>query len=151
MLGIGAGERAMVEPSLAQLEGVNIDATACKRARHVVSEIARTAAMADAVAAGELASVGRLLAESHASLRDQFEVSVPAVDLLVDQLTAAIGSQGGARMTGGGFGGAVVAILKQDAVGQVRAAVEATYRTPSGSVPEFMIETSNGSAIWEVE
>lgn len=145
------GVTSLRDASLAQLEGVNIDATACKRARHVVSEIARTAAMADAVAAGELASVGRLLAESHASLRDQFEVSVPAVDLLVDQLTAAIGSQGGARMTGGGFGGAVVAILKQDAVGQVRAAVEATYRTPSGSVPEFMIEASNGSAIWEVE
>lgn len=52
--------------------------------------------------------------QSHASLRDDFEVSVPAVDALVDSLNAAIGEDGGARMTGGGFGGCVVAVVAAD-------------------------------------
>ncbi len=145
------GVASLRDATLANLPGAKIDPRLRRRARHVVSEIARTAAMVDAIAAGEIAAVGRLLAESHASLRDDFEVSVPAVDALVDQLAAAIGPDGGARMTGGGFGGAVVAILQCDAVPQVYAAIQKTYRTPDGTVPEIMIEVFNGSAIREKE
>jgi galactokinase len=145
------GVASLRDATPVQVERGNIDAKIRQRAWHVVCEIARTAAMVDAIERVDLVTVGRLLGESHASLRDEFEVSVPAVDGLVDQLAAAIGSQGGARMTGGGFGGAVVAILKRDAIAQVRAAVEATYRTPDGAVPEFLIETANGSAIREIE
>ena len=70
------------------------------RALHVVEEIARTAQAVSAIEAHDLAAMGALLRASHASLRDQFEVSVPAVDDLVDLANAAIGPQGGARMTG---------------------------------------------------
>ncbi len=145
------GVASLRDATLAQVADSSIDVRLRHRARHVVSEIARTTALVEAIAAGELGSVGHLLAASHASLRDDFEVSVPAVDALVYRLTAAIGPQGGARMTGGGFGGAVVAILKCDAVPQVCAVIEATCRTPDGAVPEFMIEVFNGSAIREVE
>jgi galactokinase len=78
------------------------------RARHVVSENARVLAAVDALHAGDTAALGRVLAESHASLRDDFEVSVPELDAL----TAALEDAGaaGARLTGAGFGGAVVAV-----------------------------------------
>jgi len=79
------------------------------RARHVVTENARVGAFAAALAQGDFAAAGRLMSESHASLRDDFAVSTPVVDALVAQLAAAPGVYG-ARMTGGGFGGVVVAL-----------------------------------------
>lgn len=85
-----------------------------KRARHVISENARTLAAADALAAGDLQRMGRLMAESHASMRDDFEITVPPIDKLVEIVKAAIGPRGGVRMTGGGFGGCVVALMPQD-------------------------------------
>jgi galactokinase len=80
-----------------------------RRARHVVTENARVLATVDALGAGNLKEVGRLFFESHASMRDDFEVSVPAVDALVDTAGAMDGVYG-ARLTGGGFGGAIVAM-----------------------------------------
>ena len=82
-----------------------------RRARHVVTENARVRAVAAALPAGDLAAVGEAMAESHASLRDDFEVSTPVVDALVERLAAAPGVVG-ARMTGGGFGGAVVVLVR---------------------------------------
>jgi len=76
-----------------------------RRARHVVTENARVVAAADALARGDGATVGRLMGESHASLRDDYEVSTPAVDKLVARLSATHGVLG-ARLTGAGFGGA---------------------------------------------
>ena len=78
------------------------------RARHVVEENARVLAFADALEAGDLATCGRLMNDSHASQRDLFDVSVPEVDALVERCLA----EGalGARLTGGGFGGSVVAL-----------------------------------------
>ena len=81
---------------------------------------------------------------SHASLRDQFEVSVPPVDALADLLNAAIGSDGGARMTGGGFGGAVVAVLPDREIPRVLAALEAGYAAPGGGPTQVMIEGAAG-------
>ena len=80
-----------------------------RRARHVVSENERVRAFADALARGEIEALGPLMAESHASLRDDFEVSVPALDDLVSELAAVPGVIG-ARLTGAGFGGCVVAL-----------------------------------------
>jgi len=80
-----------------------------RRARHVVSECRRVREMVGALTAGDLATVGRLLVESHRSLAVDFEVSTPVVDALVDSLVARRGVLG-ARMTGGGFGGCVVAL-----------------------------------------
>ncbi len=80
-----------------------------RRARHVLSENARVDATVDALRAGDLEAVGRLLDASHASLRDDYEASVPEVEAAVDRLKAA--GAAGARMMGGGFGGAVLALL----------------------------------------
>ncbi|MEO8687873.1 MAG: galactokinase [Solirubrobacteraceae bacterium] len=81
----------------------------CRRARHVLSENARVDATVDALRAGDLEAVGRLLDASNASLHDDYEASVPEVEAAVDRLKAA--GAAGARMMGGGFGGAVLALL----------------------------------------
>jgi galactokinase len=80
-----------------------------RRARHVVTENARVLAFVDALAHDDLAAAGRLMSESHASLRDDFEVSTPALDDAVARLTATPGVYG-ARLTGAGFGGCAVAL-----------------------------------------
>ncbi len=91
-----------------------------RRARHVVTENARVRAAAAALAAGDLASAGRLMTESHASLRQDFEVSTPALDALVERLVAHPGVAG-ARLTGAGFGGCVVALVEQGAAASAAA------------------------------
>ncbi len=113
----------------------SLDPVSYRRARHVITENARTLAAAEALFAGDLALLGQLLASSHASMRDDFEITVPPVDTLVALLSSALDSQGGARMTGGGFGGAVVAVMRTDAVDRVTRAVLQAYRTPAGQVP----------------
>lgn len=85
-----------------------------RRARHVVSENRRVDDVAAALAAGRLDLLGDLLSASHASLRDDFEVSTPALDALVERLTATPGVLG-ARLTGAGFGGCVVALAEAGA------------------------------------
>ena len=80
-----------------------------RRARHVLSENRRVDATVAALRAGDLEAVGRLLDESHASLRDEFEASVPEVEATVERLKRA--GAAGARMMGGGFGGVVLALL----------------------------------------
>jgi galactokinase len=80
-----------------------------RRARHVVTENARVEAMVAALEAGDLGEAGRLLDASHASLRDDYEVSVPAVERAVES-TRAAGALG-ARLMGGGFGGSVLALF----------------------------------------
>lgn len=82
-----------------------------RRARHVVTENQRVRAAADAMAAGDLVALGELFVASHRSLRDDFECSTPVVDALVERLQATPGVYG-ARMTGGGWGGCVVAIAQ---------------------------------------
>jgi galactokinase len=84
------------------------------RARHVVTENARVRAFASALADGDLAAAGALMAESHASLRDDFAVSTPGVDAVAERLRCTPGVWG-ARMTGGGFGGVVVALCDASA------------------------------------
>ncbi|MFZ8965283.1 MAG: galactokinase [Steroidobacteraceae bacterium] len=111
------GATSLREVDLAALGGAvaGLDDVAARRARHVVSENQRTLAAATALAEGDLHALGALLRDSHASLRDDFEVTVPAVDALVERLNGYIqtelGGAGGVRMTGGGFGGCVVALV----------------------------------------
>ncbi|HEU4969946.1 galactokinase [Sphingomonas sp.] len=118
------------EAQLASAE--DLDELARMRARHVVTENARTLGAAEALAAGDMARLGRLMAESHASMRDDFEITVPAIDALVTILQREIGTEGGARMTGGGFGGCVIALLPQERVAAVVKAVRRDYRPPNG-------------------
>jgi galactokinase len=117
-----------------------LDSVAWRRARHVITENARTVAATAALGSGDLPRLGDLMAESHASMRDDFEITVPAIDRLVTILADAIGDAGGARMTGGGFGGAVVALVAKHRLDAVIAAVRAHYRTPEGNLPEIMVE-----------
>lgn len=117
-----------------------LDPAAYARARHVVGENARTVDAAAALRSGDLARLGELMAASHAAMRDDFQITLPAIDALVALLQDAIGSEGGARMTGGGFGGAVVALLPATEVERVRAAVLAGYRAPGDAPPLIMIE-----------
>jgi galactokinase len=121
-------------------DSAGLDPVAFARARHVVSENARTVLAVEALRNADLPTLGQLMAESHASMRGDFEITTPAIDALVSLLQAAIGPSGGARMTGGGFGGAVVALMPVDQVDAVRAAVELGYRTQEGALPLIMIE-----------
>ncbi len=106
--------------------------TVARRARHVITENARTEAAAEALAQGDLAWMGQLMGESHLSMRDDFEITVPAIDALVEIMGRVIGQAGGARMTGGGFGGCVVALAPQELVPEVKTAIAAHYPAVSG-------------------
>lgn len=114
-------------------KGAGLDPVALRRARHVVSENARVVAAAEALAAGDLERMGELMAASHASMRDDFEITVPAIDRLVDIVKDAIGDAGGVRMTGGGFGGCVVALVPTELVEVARLALARDYRAPNGA------------------
>jgi galactokinase len=76
--------------------------------------------------------MGQLMAESHTSMRVDFEITVPAIDTLVEIVAEVIGQAGGVRMTGGGFGGCVVALAPQEFVPQVEAAIAGKYPAASG-------------------
>src|SRR5579864_6812502 len=93
-----------------------------KRRRHVDSEIARVHAFVDAMRGRDLARMGRLLDESHQSLRDDFEVSTPGVDALVARATSIQGCRG-ARIMGAGFGGSVLALVDRDEAGPFEASI----------------------------
>jgi galactokinase len=69
---------------------------------------------------GDIIKMGKLMAESHISMRDDFEITVPPIDALVDIIGKVIGKEGGVRMTGGGFGGSVVALVKDEMVDAVK-------------------------------
>lgn len=143
------GVPSLREASLPQVEAAALDPVVRRRARHVVEEIGRTRQAVTAIEAADLPTLGRILAASHASLRELFEVSVPPVDDLVGVLQRAIGDAGGARMTGGGFGGAVVAVLPAALTSQVHAAVLADYRAPDGAPIQIMIEQTGGEPAGE--
>jgi galactokinase len=96
-----------------------------RRARHVVTENRRVLEVAGLLRRGDLAAVGPLLSDSHTSLRDDFEVSWPQADVAVGSALAA--GAAGARMTGGGFGGSVIALVPAGRAGHVTAAVAAAF------------------------
>lgn len=121
------------------------------RIRHVVSENERVIAAAEALASRDLAALGLLMAESHRSLRDDFEVSHSSVDRLVAIAQNAIGVEGGARMTGGGFGGAIVAVLHRERLGHVMSRIADTYRDPLGRTPQMMAEIASSGATIETD
>ena len=134
------GVPALRDADLDMLEATGLDPVTKARARHVITENQRTLDAAEALAKSDLATLGMLMAQSHTSMRDDFEITVPPVDALVAMLQKAIGTQGGARMTGGGFGGACVAVMPSAMVADVQAAIAAEYRTPEGNAPIIMVE-----------
>jgi len=123
------------------------DAVLRRRARHVLTDDRRvlevvgwlTSASRDAYP-----EIGRLLTEAHLSLRDDFEVSWPEADAAVDAALAA--GALGARMIGGGFGGSVLALVREDAADQVRAAVAGAFAERAWTAPEFLAAAPSDSA-----
>jgi len=103
-----------------------------KRARHVITENDRTEEAALALSRGDIKRMGELMAQSHASMRDDFEITVKEVDTLVDMVKEVIGDEGGVRMTGGGFGGCIVSLVPPSLVDRVIKAVEEGYQAATG-------------------
>jgi galactokinase len=108
-----------------------ISAVVQRRAHHVVSENERTLAAADALRAQDLSAFGELMTASHASLRDDFEVSCPELDRLVEMALTVKGVYG-ARLTGAGFGGCMVALVQKKAVANLIKTIETNYVSPTG-------------------
>ena len=120
---------------------------AFKRARHVVEEIARVDATVVALRRGDLAAVGQLLTASHRSSQTLFENSTAELDFLVDALTAAPHVYG-ARLTGGGFGGAVMAMASGEFGQRDARAVAETYAKKFGAAPDILhTQTGDGASL----
>ncbi len=115
-----------------------------KRARHVVTEIDRVQAAVAAIEAGEWSRVGGLFAASHASLRDDYEVSCAELDLAVEAAVAA--GAWGARMTGGGFGGSAVALVPTARRTEVAEGVTAAFAAHGFARPRLLEATPSGAA-----
>lgn len=118
-----------------------LDPVVAKRVRHVLTENARTLQAVAALAVGDLQQMGELMAQSHRSMRDDFEITVPQIDLLTEIVKDCIGDQGGVRMTGGGFGGCVVALIPQALVVSVHQAVATQYQAKTGIQETFYVCT----------
>jgi galactokinase len=123
-----------VSPELLRASAGELDPVAERRAEHVVSENERVGAVVAALADGDLEAVGALFAASHASLRDRFEVSSPELDAMVEIATAVPGVVA-ARMTGAGFGGCTINLVRPEAVDRLRVAVERHYPRRTGLTP----------------
>ena len=123
-----------------------LDDVPARRLRHVVTENARVRRVEGAFAAGDLAEVGRLFAEGHASLRDDFEVSIPQLDALVE-LSVDAGATA-ARMTGGGFGGAIVVLVPTSMASALGDEVAGRYqeRFPEHEPAVHVCEAADGAA-----
>ncbi len=144
MLGVSTLRRAHLDQLADRRWGLSV--TLADRARHVISENERTLGAVRALEAGDLEALGLLMAESHRSLRDDFAVSHPYVDQLAAIAQTAIGSHGGARMTGGGFGGAVVALMPHWKLTEVIEQIAKSYRDPLGNPPDMLIEHASAGA-----
>ncbi len=129
--GLGVASLRELDDGLPADARVRLDAVALRRARHVMTENQRVREFAAALARGELARAGEVLLDGHRSIRDDFEVSSPALDAAVDACRAAPGCHG-ARMTGGGFAGCVIALVEAQYAEAFAAAVPPAYRARTG-------------------
>ncbi|MGE3244167.1 MAG: galactokinase, partial [Pirellulales bacterium] len=130
------------EATLQQLEAARdkLSPLEYRRERHAITEIARTVAAANAMKAGDWLSVGRHMDASHASLRDDYNVSCAELDLLVD-LAHKVGLEGGvygSRMTGGGFGGCTVTLVATDKVDAIASKIAGDYERETGIKPTVL-------------
>lgn len=123
-----------VSPEALAAAAGRLDPVAYRRAEHIVNENARVSATVEALAAGDLAAVGRLFAASHASLRDLFEVSSVELDAMVG-IASGVPGVIAARMTGAGFGGCTVNLVRPEAIAALRVAVETDYPARTGLTP----------------
>jgi galactokinase len=134
------GIRALRDVSLAELEAHagTLPKIIYKRCRHVISENARVTKAAAALDQGDLDNFGWLMAESHRSLRDDYEVSCAELDLMVELAGQQQGVYG-ARMTGGGFGGCTINLVGTGAVSDFQAGVGDAYQKSTGRAPQILV------------
>lgn len=116
-----------------------------RRAKHAVYENQRTLQAAAALKKGDLATFGKLMNQSHVSLRDDYETSAPELDLITETAWSVEGVLG-ARITGGGFGGCAVALVKDEAVKPLMDAVNRIYPQKTGLKADFYIASAGGPA-----
>jgi len=149
------GVPTLREASEGQLEsaGDRLDAAMYQRSRHVIREIERTIAAAEAVRDSDWSTMGRLMYGSHASLRDDYEVSCAELDLMVE-IAQSIGTGGGvvgSRMTGGGFGGCTVSLVRSEDVPDFAAELQRRYQDKTQIEPTiFATRPSQGAMVLEV-
>jgi len=116
-----------------------------RRARHVVTENARVLKTAEALEHGNLREVGRLMYDSHISLRDDYEVSCPELDIMVE-IARQIPGVIGARMTGGGFGGCTVNLIELEAIPELTRRVRNEYHSATQIKPEIYVTSAASGA-----
>jgi galactokinase len=115
-----------------------------QRARHAVTEIARVQSAVVALRANDFTTLGQLINDSHTSLRDDYTVSCPELDLAVDASLAA--GALGARMVGGGFGGSAIALINADSIESVKEAVRKAYADRGFKAPRFFTSLPSAGA-----
>jgi galactokinase len=135
--------RALRDVSEAELKRARQDLSEVvfRRCRHVVRENARALGAARALEQGNLEVFGELMNESHQSLRDDYEVSCKELDLMVE-LARRVEGVYGARMTGGGFGGCTVNLVKAEKVDEFKREVGQRFEEATGIVPEIYVSTA---------
>ncbi|HEX4796051.1 MAG TPA: galactokinase [Humisphaera sp.] len=138
---------ALRDVTLAQVQEAEakLSPVVFKRCRHVVSEIARTTAAAQKLTAKFYEEVGDLMVQSHQSLRDDYEVSIPELDFLAEQAMTIKGVYG-ARMTGGGFGGCIIAMTQPRAVEPLIAHLSKVYPEKFNRQPTIVVTTATAGA-----
>jgi galactokinase len=140
------GVRALRDVSVAELPAAceRLDPLTARRVRHVVTENERVLDTVERLRGGAVAGIGPLLTASHASMRDDYEITVAEVDVAVESAMAA--GAYGARMTGGGFGGCVLALVDADAVDQVAATVTQAFAGAGFAPPTWFAAVAAGGA-----
>jgi galactokinase len=138
---LGVGSLRDADAEMLERARGKMDSTAYRRAKHVISEIERTLHAAEGVRASNWPTVGQLMYASHASLRDDYEVSCPELDAIVD-IAQSIGIKGGVfgcRMTGGGFGGCTVALVESSKVAAISTQIAAEYERRTRIKPTLFV------------
>ncbi len=125
----------------AELNEVN--ELAYKRAKHIISENQRVLEAVEALKANDMTRLGELMGQSHDSMRDDFEITIPEIDYLVELAQVAIGKDGGARMTGGGFGGCIVCLVPNEKVDALRQLIAENYEKQTGIKETFHLCTAS--------
>ena len=133
------GVSALREVTLAQLNSAkeHLEPVLYKRALHVISENSRALLTFKALKENDIVAISTAMKESHISLRDDFEVTTKEMDGLVAIIDDVLGLNGGVRMTGGGFGGCVVALVPQVMVVKVEQAINSKYELEFGLKPSI--------------
>jgi galactokinase len=143
------GVEALRDVTLARFEaeGGELDDVTLRRARHVITENKRTSRASAAMQRGDAAEVGWLMNESHASMRDDFEISCAELNAMVACARQQDGCYG-ARMTGGGFGGCAVAVVREGVADRFSRVVAACYEKKTGLVPNtYVCQATDGASV----